>query len=248
MAIAQGINKTIAYKKQSGLGVVASGSGGQLIRRETVSLNVTKDTTGQRNRLAPAIDRRGSRHCAFGRHDQRRAAGSVLSGLPRLVCAPGMGRDDCHHRFVAHHRHQRLELHRDPRNRRLPTGGIKIGDVIRLSGGSPNANNITKNPWCWATATVLTVNVLNRAQPRTAEGPIASCTVTVQGKRPGADQQPYQRLLHVRGVLSRHHPFGGLSRSAGSAWWTSRSRQPAMSQLTSGLSVLAASPAQERRA
>ena len=64
------------------------------------------------------------------------------------------------------------------------TGGIKIGDVIRLSGGSLNANNITKNlVVLGVTATVLTVNVLNSGATLTAEGPIASCTVTVQGKK-----------------------------------------------------------------
>jgi hypothetical protein len=44
MTIAQGINKTVAYKKQSGLGVAASGAGGTLLRRVTTSINQTKDS------------------------------------------------------------------------------------------------------------------------------------------------------------------------------------------------------------
>ena len=44
MTVAQGINKTIAYKKQSGLGSAASGAGSTYLRRVTAALNVTKDS------------------------------------------------------------------------------------------------------------------------------------------------------------------------------------------------------------
>ena len=41
--IAQGISKVLAYKKQSGLGSPASGSGGQQLRRTTSTINLTKE-------------------------------------------------------------------------------------------------------------------------------------------------------------------------------------------------------------
>lgn len=44
MAIAQGINKTTSFKKQSGLGVPATGSGAQVIRREQSTFNLAKNT------------------------------------------------------------------------------------------------------------------------------------------------------------------------------------------------------------
>jgi hypothetical protein len=64
------------------------------------------------------------------------------------------------------------------------TGGIKIGDVIQLSGGSLAAGNVAKNiVVVGVTATVITGNVLKSGGTLTAEGPIASCTVTVMGKK-----------------------------------------------------------------
>src|SRR5438067_13891272 len=44
MTVEQGIATTWAYKKQSGLNSVVSGAGGQLMRRVTNNLNVTKDS------------------------------------------------------------------------------------------------------------------------------------------------------------------------------------------------------------
>jgi len=61
--------------------------------------------------------------------------------------------------------------------------GIKIGDVVRLTAGSFNAANINKNLLVLAeTATVLTVMPLNGVA-LVAEGPIASSTLSVPGKK-----------------------------------------------------------------
>jgi len=63
------------------------------------------------------------------------------------------------------------------------TGGIKIGDVVRLSGGSLNAANVGVNLLVTGvTATVLTV-IVPSGDALVAEGPIASCTVSVPGKK-----------------------------------------------------------------
>lgn len=63
------------------------------------------------------------------------------------------------------------------------TGGVKNGDVGRLSVGVLNAANINKNLYVVSlTAAVLTVVPLNGAA-LVAEGPIASTTFTVTGKK-----------------------------------------------------------------
>ena len=41
--IAQGVSKILAYKKQTGLGSAASGSGGQQLRRTSSTINLTKE-------------------------------------------------------------------------------------------------------------------------------------------------------------------------------------------------------------
>ena len=62
------------------------------------------------------------------------------------------------------------------------TDGIKAGDVVQLAGGF-NAANAAKNLLVVSlTATVLNVLVLN-GSALVAEGPIASASVTVQGKK-----------------------------------------------------------------
>lgn len=63
------------------------------------------------------------------------------------------------------------------------TSGVKVGDVGRLSVGTLNAANINKNLYIISlTATVLTVVPLNGVA-LVAEGPIASTTFTVIGKK-----------------------------------------------------------------
>jgi hypothetical protein len=61
-------------------------------------------------------------------------------------------------------------------------GGVKVGQVWRITAGSVNAANLNKNFFILnATTTVLTVMPLNGVA-LVAEGPIASCTLTLPGK------------------------------------------------------------------
>lgn len=63
------------------------------------------------------------------------------------------------------------------------TDGIKIGDVVRLTAGTFNAANLNNNMLVVnLTATVATVVTLN-GSALVAEGPIASATLSVPGKR-----------------------------------------------------------------
>ncbi|MFM7857640.1 MAG: hypothetical protein ACKO96_38395, partial [Flammeovirgaceae bacterium] len=62
------------------------------------------------------------------------------------------------------------------------TAGVGPGMVVRLTAGTFNAANLNKNLLVLsATATVLTVKVVN-GSTLTAEGPIASATLSVAGK------------------------------------------------------------------
>lgn len=185
MPIAQGINKTIAYKKQTALGSVASGSGGQLIRRETATFNQTKDTY-ENNEIVSHQQSTGATHGIA------RSAGSInglLSGSSYSALMGSLLRKD----FLATSALTGLSLTIAASGSNYTitrgsgdflTGGIKIGDVIQITAGSVNANNLNKNlVVVGVTATVLTVNVLNSGATMTAEGPIASCTITVPGKK-----------------------------------------------------------------
>lgn len=185
MPIAQGINKTIAYKKQTALGTTATGSGGQLIRRETATFNQTKDTY-ENNEIVSHQQSTGATHGIA------RSAGTInglLSGASYSALMGSLLRKD----FVATSALTGLSLTIAASGSNYTitratgdflTGGIKIGDVIQITAGSVNANNLNKNlVVVGVTATVLTVNVLNSGATMTAEGPIASCTITVPGKK-----------------------------------------------------------------
>lgn len=185
MAIAQGINKTVAYKVQSALGTPASGSGGQLIRRETAMLNVNKDSyenneivshqqsTGATHGVARSAGSikgvlSGSSYQALMASLVRKAwaATSAITGLSLTIAASGSN----------------YTITRASGD--FLTGGIKVGDVIQITAGSVNANNLNKNiVVVGVTATVITGNVLASGLTLTAEGPIASCTITVSGKK-----------------------------------------------------------------
>jgi hypothetical protein len=185
MTVAQGINKTVAYKKQTGLGVAAAGSGGTLLRRVTSNINLTKDSY-ENNEIVSHQQSTGS---TFGISKSGGTYNALLSGTSLMPFLGSLVRKDP----VATSAISSLSLTiaTSGSNYTITRGtgsfltdGLKVYDVIQLSGGSLNVGNITKNLVVVAlTATVATVNVLNTGSTLTAEGPIASCTVTVMGKK-----------------------------------------------------------------
>ena len=185
MANAQGASKTVAYKVQSALGTAASGSGGQLLRRRTFLADLARDTyesdeivshkmhTGQTAgiirgsaKLAGLLS--GGTYQAFLGSLLRKAwaATSNITGLSLTIASSGSGV---------------YTITRGSGD--FLTGGIKIGDIVRITAGSVAAANLNKNLLVTGVAaTVLTVVVLN-SSALTAEGPIASCTIAVPGKK-----------------------------------------------------------------
>ena len=184
MANATGVAMNLAYKAESTWGTVPSASSAQLLRRLSTSLALKKQTyqSGEiRSDYQVADFRHGVRsvegsisgELSPGTYEDFMAAAvrktfasvSAITGLSLTIATSGSfytitrGSGD----FVS--------------------GGLKIGDVIRITAGSVNANNLNKNAMIVAlTTTVATVYVLN-GLTMTAEGPIASCTVSVVGKK-----------------------------------------------------------------
>lgn len=211
MAIAQGINKTIAYKKQVGLGSAASGSGGQLIRRETASFNVTKDTysaaeivshqqdTGAVHGIAKSAATingllSGGSYSDFVDSLLRkaRAATSAITSLTLTIATSGSN----------------YTVTRSTGS--FLTDGIKVGDVIQLTGGSLNAANVSKNLVVLdVQALVITVNILNSSSAAlVAQSAIAGCTVTVPGKKTWVPTSG-----HTNDYYTFEEWFGDISRS-----------------------------------
>lgn len=181
---ASGVFKTVALKRNAGTYGAAAGTGSaQVLRRTSSTFDVTKDSY-QSNEVRPDLQD------ADFRHGVRRAPGALNGEL-----SPGtyseifqsiLGRDFA---AVAAIASLSLTIAASGSNCTITrgsgdflTGGVKKGQVVRLTGASLAAANVSKNILVLdVTATVITGRVLNGLS-LTAEGPIASCTVTVTGK------------------------------------------------------------------
>jgi len=243
MAVEQGQLKKLSYKKQAGLGSAASGSGGQYLRRETAAFNLMKDkfnsneivthqqytgdtygvskTSGTLSGvISPAT------YAAFFGSLLRAdfAAITAISGISLTIAGSGP-----------------YTLTRATGD--FLTGGIKIGHVVRITAGTYTGTARDINLIVTGvTATVLTVVVPSGAT-LTAQGPVATSTVSVIGKTtkvpttghtndyytleewyPGnsrsrlyTDMQPASAAVQVpaTGTATISMPFVGLGRTKG---------------------------------
>ncbi len=214
MTIAQGISRTFSYKKQSALGTPAIGASATYMRRVTFNLNVMKDVY-ENNEIVAHQQGTGF---TYGIAKSAGTLNGLLSGTTWMPFLGSVLRKDPAATTAISS--LSLTIAASGANYTITraagdflTGGIKIGDVIQLSGGSLNSNNVAKNVVVvGVTATIITGNVLKSGGTLTAEGPIASCTVTVMGKKSwvptSAHTNDYYTFedLDVLNTLSRLYP------------------------------------------
>ena len=183
MAIAQGINKQVSIKKQTVLGTAASGSGGQILRREQSTNNLKKDTYAN-SEIASHQQSTGKTH---GLRSVDTALNGVLSaGTYSTVIASVLRKD-----FAATTSLTGLALavggtagaYTLTGTGLLVSGGFKIGDVIRISVATGlNADCIGKNLLITnITNTVITVKTLNGSTMTTGSG--TAGTIVLPGKK-----------------------------------------------------------------
>jgi hypothetical protein len=184
MAQGQGIYKQIIVKKQVSRGTAASGSGGFLLRRETANFKLAKDTFTA-NEITSHQQSTGDTYGVgkadgtvagvlspstynFAIENVLRAAAVATSAIASLTLTIAADGDN-------------WSVTRSTGD--FLSGGIKIGDVVRLAGANLDPANVGINLLVLGvTATVLTVAVLN-GDALTAESAKASSTVSVPGKK-----------------------------------------------------------------
>lgn len=184
MAIASGIAKQVRYKAEATYNTAPGASAGQVLRRVESSIDITKDTYA-------ASELRTDYQISDFRHGTRRTAGNIRGELSPQTYADFMAaalRRD----FTAGVSASSLSITiagAGPYTITRASGswltdGFKSGDVVRLTAGTFNAANINKNLYVVAvtSATVLTVQPANGVA-LVAEGPIASATCAVTGKK-----------------------------------------------------------------
>lgn len=184
MAVASGVFKQVAYKVETNYGVAAGASGGTAMRRISSTIDLSKE-------VYRSEEIESHQQMADARHGTRRVGGTITGHL-----APGSYKTFfellCRKDFAAVSALTGLSLTIAASGQNWTvtratgdfiTGGLKIFDVIRISAGTVNAANLNKNLLIVGmTGTVLTVAVLNRSA-LVAEGPIASCTISLPGKK-----------------------------------------------------------------
>jgi hypothetical protein len=184
MAIAKGTAKIVAYKEESQWGQLAGSTGGKQLRRVTADFNLVKETY-ESNEI------RTDRQVADFRHGVRSASGTLNGELSSSSYADFMealvARDFA---SVAATTGLSITIASAPSNTWTLTraagdwtiGTIKVGQVVRLTAGAFEAENLNKNLLVVDMApTVLTVVSLN-SEALVPEGPIASATLSVVGQ------------------------------------------------------------------
>lgn len=181
---AAGVFKQLAFKAEATYGAAPGQASGQSLRRVTSTVDLQKEAY-------QSAEIRADQQVADFRHGVRRVQGQISGelspGTYKTFMENALRRD-----FTTGASAATVSLTIAGSGPTYTvtraagsylTDGFKIGDVIRLSVGSLNAANINKNLLVTAvTATVLTVQPLNGVA-LVAEGPIAGCTVAVQGKK-----------------------------------------------------------------
>lgn len=186
MSAASGILKQVAYKAEATFGTIppATGPNAQALRRVTSSLELNK-ATYQSNEIRSDYQLADLRHgvrtvggTINGELSPKTYADFIAAGLKKVFTA---GVSTTGASITIAGTAGAWTVTRAAGS--FLTDGFKAGDVIQLSVGAFNAANINKNLLIYSlTATVATCLVLN-GSALVAEGPIASATVAVVGKK-----------------------------------------------------------------
>ena len=184
MPIATGINKSVRYKKETTFGTLAGTTGGNVLRRVTAAFNLEKETY-QSNEIRTDYQVQDMRHgvrTATGSLSAELSPGSYADFIAAAVAknfAAGASAASVSYTIAASGSYWTVTRAAGS----YLTDGFKVGDVIRITAAGGNAANTGKNLLILTlTATVATVMVLN-GTAMVAEGPIASATIAVQGKK-----------------------------------------------------------------
>jgi hypothetical protein len=184
MTIAQGINKITVIKAQTGLGVPAAGSGGQVLRRKT--------SIGKKSRATYANDEIVQHQQSTGVNLGTASTSWDFDGLlsPGTYATPlqcllrrafTAGAATTSASLTIAGTGPTYTITRGTGS--YLTDGVKQGDVASLTSGTFNAANASNNLLITnLTPTVATVMTLN-GSALVAEGPIATAVLTVRGKK-----------------------------------------------------------------
>jgi hypothetical protein len=186
MTVGTGVSKNLRYKAETTWGVAPSAAGAQSLRRVESSLDLRKQTY-------QSAEIRTDFQVSDMRHGVRSVEGAIRGELSSATWedffAAALRRDftavtDISLGATTLTIAASGDFYTITRSAgSYITDGMKVGNVIRITGGAFNANNMNHNFLVVElTATVATVLVLN-GETLTAEGPIGSGVINFPGKK-----------------------------------------------------------------
>lgn len=185
MTVAQGVQKITVVKAQTGLGVPASGTGGQALRRVT-SIAKEVRATYENNEIVQHQQSTGvnlgtaSTDWQFDGLLSPGTYSTLLAALIRKVFTATAAIASAS--FTIAGTNPNFTITRAAGS--YLTDGVKIGDVVRITAGT-YANPVNRDNNCLVVGVAaLVINVITvNNTVLIAEGPIATSTMTVIGKK-----------------------------------------------------------------
>lgn len=209
MAIASGVGKQVIYKVQSALGTKATAGSAQILRRVTSNLELRKNTF-QSNEIRTDYQISDFRHGT--KYIEGNISGEISPGTYKDFFAAALRRD-----FTTVSAITSLSITITGSSAPYTvargsgswlTDGIKVGDVVKFTAGTFNVANTGKNLLVASvSASNLTVYPLNSSS-MVAQGPIASATLTVVGKKTYVPT-----TSHTNKYFTVEHWFSDISES-----------------------------------
>lgn len=209
MTIATGVGKQVIYKVQSALGTKATAGSAQILRRVTSNLELRKNTF-QSNEIRTDYQISDFRHGT--KYIEGNISGEISPGTYKDFFAAALRRDFATVSAIA-------SLSITITGTSAPytvargsgswlTDGIKVGDVVKFTAGTFNVANTGKNLLVASvSASNITVYPLNSSS-MVAEGPIASSTLTIVGKKTYVPT-----TSHTNKYFTVEHWFSDISES-----------------------------------
>lgn len=185
MAIARGVAKRVAYKKEvGGWGVLAGNTGAKYLRRVTADFTLTKDAY-ESNEIRTDYQISDFRHgvkSVDGSLNGEFSPGSYSDFIASVVAKDFASVTPVSSLSLTIAASGQLYTVTRAAGSWL-TDGFEVGNIVRLSGGTLDANTVGNNLLVVSlTALALTVRVLN-GSTLVAQSAITGCTATIQGKK-----------------------------------------------------------------
>lgn len=181
--IATGPFKQLIFKKETTWGTLAGASSAQILRRVTSTLAEKRDTFGSQE---IRTDQQRGIYVHGTRHAEGAINGDISGGTYKAFLQSLLRRD-----FTALTAMTGLSLtiagsgptYTVARGSgSFLTDGVKVGMVVRITAGAVDSNNSAKNLFVVGVVALTLTVVPWGNQTLTAEGPVASCTISMPGK------------------------------------------------------------------